>query len=112
MKHYGHYLLVEEPLPVEPPVLGAGAVGLGALVVPDELLLGELLGPELLPPLMPDELELPPAAPVELELDLSLLKYASHSACEICPSLFLSTAEKLGFELLLDELPADEDLSE
>ena len=53
----------------------------------DELL-GELLEPELLGellellPLIPDELELPPAAPVEPELDLSLLKYASHSACE------------------------------
>src|SRR5262249_21719059 len=53
----------------------------------DELLLGELL---LVPPLE--------------ELLPDLLKYASHSAREIEPSLFLSTAENDGVEL--DELLA------
>jgi hypothetical protein len=88
-------LLVAEPL-VEPLLLGE-LLELGDLVL-DELLgallelepellgellelLGELLEPELLP-LIPDELELPPAAPVELEPDC-LLKYASHSEREI-----------------------------
>lgn len=81
MKHYGCYLLVAEPL-----LLGE-LLELGDLVLDESL--GKLLEPELLGellellPLIPDELELPPAAPVEPELDLSLLKYASHSACEI-----------------------------
>ena len=84
---------------MEPLVLGD--VGLGALVVDEPLLLGELLEPmlpepELLEPELPEpmllEPELPPAAPVEPELDLSddedepepdLLKYASHSEREI-----------------------------
>jgi hypothetical protein len=60
-------------------------------------------------PLMPDELELDDGVeldegvvldvPPELEPDL--LKWASHSAREIDPSLFVSTAEKLGAEELL-----------
>jgi hypothetical protein len=57
---------------------------LGDEVLGDELLLGELL---LVPPL--EELLLP-----------DLLKCASHSAREIEPSLFLSTAENDGVELL------------
>jgi hypothetical protein len=78
-----------EPDPVEPeleplelpmppllePELGAGVV------------LGEVL----------DELpELPPLAAPELDL----LKWASHSERDTCPSLFVSTEEKLGAELL------------
>lgn len=64
-------------------------------------LLGELveLGDE-------DELELPVPA---LEPD-DLLKCASHSEREICPSLLVSTDEKLGLdELLLEpDMPLDE----
>ncbi len=54
------------------------------------------------------ELELGEAElPLELELEPDLLKYASHSEREIWPSLFLSTAEKVGWDALLgwDELP-------
>ena len=44
-----------------------------------------------------DELpELPPLAAPELDL----LKWASHSERDTCPSLFVSTDEKLGSELL------------
>ena len=60
---------------------------------------GELLGDVLeLPPLLP---LVPPAAP-----EPDLLKCASHSEREIWPSLFVSTDEKLGAELLL-ELPLE-----
>jgi hypothetical protein len=91
---------VELPLPMPPPVLG------------EELVLGDfVLEPEpveLLPLLMPDEAPVeplvPPAAPLELEPDL--LKCASHSERETCPSLFLSTSEKLG----ADELPDEDDV--
>jgi hypothetical protein len=80
-------LLVPEPeleLPM-PPLLGeVGLLG-------DGLLLGELLLGELL-------LDVPPLE--ELELLPDLLKYASHSCREIDPSLFLSTAENVGVELL------------
>jgi hypothetical protein len=62
----------------------------------DELELGELL-----------DSDVPPAAPLELE---DLLKWASHSAREICPSLFVSTSEKLGDDELDDEPPADDGL--
>ena len=57
---------------------------LGDELLGDELLLGELL---LVPPL--EELLLP-----------DLLKAASHSCREIDPSLFLSTEENVGVELL------------
>ena len=74
-----------------PPVLGVlGDDVLGDFVL-DELLAGELL--ELEPVLL-----LPPAAP-------DLLKWASHSAREICPSLFVSTDVKLGVEALDELLP-------
>jgi hypothetical protein len=111
-------------VPVEPPVLGAG---LGDLVVapvePDELPL----------PIEPDELPELPELPIEpdeelpledgllvlpLEDESDLLKCLSHSAREIWPSLFASTDEKLGCELLallpdeppaaLDDEPVDE----
>jgi hypothetical protein len=73
-----------------------------------------LLGLELL------ELPLAPLAPL---LELDLLKYASHSDFDTCPSLFVSTVVKLGAELEaplellpldmpelpLEELPPDED---
>ena len=86
------YLVVDDPLPpVAPPVLGE--VGAGDVVL-DELPPGEVL--ELEPVLL-----LPPAAAPDL------LKWASHSEREICPSLFLSTAVKLGVEAL-DEPPADD----
>ena len=80
-------LLVPEPeleLPM-PPLLGEiGLLGEGLLL--GELLLGELL------------LDVPPLE--ELELLPDLLKYASHSCREIDPSLFLSTDENVGVELL------------
>jgi len=102
LKHCEYYLLIEEPvLLFESLVLGE--VELGDWVLDEPLLLGELL-----PPLMPDELL--PAAPLELEPDLDLLKCASHSAREIWPSPFVSTDEKLGVDWLLDEPP--DDLSE
>ena len=87
---------VELPVPVDPLLLPV----LGELVLePDELPLPML--PEELPvPLLP--LVDPPAAPV----DPDLLKCASHSERETCPSLFLSTSEKLG----ADVLPDDEDV--
>lgn len=57
--------------------------------------------PLLLPPIAP------PAAPVLPEPDL--LKWASHSARETWPSLFLSTSEKLGAEDELATEPPAED---
>jgi len=84
-------LVVELLSPVEPLVLGDVAL--------DELVLGDV-----------DELELPlvlgaepPAAPVVLEPDL--LKKASHSARETCPSLLVSAAEKFGADVLAELLP-------
>ena len=68
--------LPEPMLPLLEPVLGVG------LVVGEGV---ELLLLPLVPPL---------AAP-----ELDLLKWASHSAREIWPSLFVSTDEKLGAEL-------------
>ena len=68
--------------------------------------------PVLLPvlplaPLLGDVLVLPlvlPPAPLELDL----LKYASHSEREICPSLFVSTDAKLGVAVLaLAALPPE-----
>jgi hypothetical protein len=106
------YLLVAPPVlpPVEPPVLGAGAVGdFGAGALPDEL----PIEPDELPDgllLEPDGLLLLPPA-----LGLVLLKWASHSVREIVPSLLESTDEKLGWDALgvaalgdvvLDEPPA------
>ena len=85
-----------------------------------ELELGELVEPELELGVL-DESELlldgddvlpdvEPEAPVELEPWLA--KYASHSARETCPSLFVSADEKFGVELLLDEVPPADDVSE
>jgi hypothetical protein len=102
LKHYEYYLLVEEP------VLLFESLVLGGVALDEPLLLGELLELELLPPLMPDELL--PAAPLELEPDLDLLKCVSQSAREIWPSPLVSTDEKLGVDWLLDEPP--DDLSE
>ena len=103
------YLLVELPdvlpLPIEPelePVLGVVVLG--------DVVLGEVVDEPLEEPLMPEPVLVPP---LELELE-PLLKCASHSVREIWPSLFVSTDEKLGCELLpelvlgdvvLDELP-------
>jgi hypothetical protein len=90
-------LLVPELLPVDPPVLGAELGEAGeAPLLPVELpeLPVEL---PLEPLLMPDEPLVPP-----LELVLPDLKWASHSWRETWPSLFLSTDEKLGSELLLE----------
>jgi hypothetical protein len=85
-------LLVPEPeleLPM-PLLLGEdGLLGDGLLL--GELVLGELLLGELL-------LDVPPLE--ELELLPDLLKYASHTCREIDPSLFLSTDENVGVELL------------
>ncbi len=67
---------------------------LGLLVLPLEL------GDELLLPLVDPPVLLPLEEP-------DLLKYASHSVREIEPSLFVSTAEKLG-AMLLDELSLDD----
>ena len=53
-----------------------------------------------------------PEAPV-LELEPDLLKYASHSERETCPSLFASADEKFGAELLLlEDVPPADDVSE
>ena len=77
-------------LELEPELLGADGAGvLGALVLP-EALPDVLLWPEVLPELAPEPLFAP--------------KWASHSARETCPSLFLSTIEKLGAEA---DAPAD-----
>jgi hypothetical protein len=84
--------LLEPLLPVEVPAPVLGEVG-------DVVLLEPLLMPEELPLPM---LDVPPEAPPELELDL--LKCASHSAREIWPSLFVSTSEKLGCEELPETL--------
>lgn len=64
-RYCGRYLLLFEESPplIEPLEL------LGDVVLDEPLLAGELVEPEL-DPLIPDELELPPAAPVELEPDL------------------------------------------
>jgi len=77
-------------------------------VVLEGVELDELPLPEVLLPLMPED-ELPDmpllegeeldVLPPELEPDL--LKCASHSARDTDPSLFVSTAEKLGAEALL-----------
>lgn len=75
--------MLYEPEPLLVPVLG-------------EVVLGELV------PLEPVELPLPMLEVPPDELDL--LKNASHSAREICPSLFVSTSEKLGCDELLDAL--------
>jgi hypothetical protein len=90
------------PLPLELPAPVPGEV------VPGEVVLGEVGAGALvaLPLLLPE-------APVPA---LDLLKWESHSEREIWPSLFVSTAEKLGAEALLALLPDippldDEDLS-
>jgi hypothetical protein len=67
------------------------------LLDPMPLVLGEL---ELLLPVVDPPVLLPLEEP-------DLLKYASHSEREIDPSLFVSTAEKLG-AMLLDELSVDD----
>ena len=92
------------PPPIEPPVLGD--VVLGEVVLDEPPV--EVPELELPLPLIPEDV--PPDAPVELEPDL--LKWASHSAREICPSLLVSTAEKLGAEVLLDDAPAEPVLDE
>jgi hypothetical protein len=85
-------LLVPEPELELPMPLLLGEVGLlGDGLLLGELVLGELLLGELL-------LDVPPLE--ELELLPDLLKYASHSCREIDPSLFLSTDENVGVELL------------
>jgi hypothetical protein len=85
-------LLVPEPeleLPM-PPLLGEVVLLGDEELLLGELLLGELLLGELL-------LDVPPLEELELP---DLLKYASHSCREIEPSLFLSTEENVGVELL------------
>src|SRR5258705_1426402 len=74
-----------EPVPELELPLVLGLLGEGVLLLGDGLLLGELL--------------LLDAPPLE-ELLPDLLKYASHSCREIDPSLFLSTEENVGVELL------------
>jgi hypothetical protein len=97
-----HYFVdepVELPVPVEPLLLPV----LGELELGEVVLLEPPIEPLLLPPAaLPVELpvELLPDAPLE-----DLLKWASHSARETGPSLFLSTSEKLGCELDELELP-------
>ena len=98
---------------VELPLL-LGELLLGELL--DPLLLGELLEPLLLEPLLlGEELEplllgeldeLPPVAPL---LEPDLLKCASHSSFDTCPSPFLSTVVNEGVELdaPLELLPLD-----
>ena len=81
-------LLVPEPELELPMPLLLGDLG---LLLGDVLLLGELVLGELL-------LEVPPLE--ELELLPDLLKCASHSCREIDPSLFVSTEENVGVELL------------
>jgi hypothetical protein len=91
--------VLDEPEPEVDPVL---PLELG------ELLLGEVVlddDPPVLPVLPAEE---PP-----LELEPDLLKYDSHSVFDTCPSLFVSTAEKLGAEALelepdMPPLPEDE----
>ena len=106
-------MLVAPPVlpPVDPPVLGeVGDFGVVAL-------------PEELPPIEPDEEPDPVELLLEpegllvlplLELEPDLLKWASHSAREIVPSLLASTDEKLGWdwlpelelgEVVLDDVP-------
>ena len=77
-----------------------------SLEVPLEpLLLAPLLG-EVLAPLLGEVVTLPLVPPAPLELDL--LKCASHSEREIWPSLFVSTDEKLGMDVLaLAALPPE-----
>ena len=101
---------VELPVPVEPlllPVLGELELGEVVLLEPPEL----LPMPDELPPI-DEPLDPPAALPVELPVEPlllpdapldDLLKWASHSARETWPSLFLSTSEKLGCDRL-DEL--------
>ena len=79
---------LELPMPL---LLGEWVLLLPDELLGEELLLGELELGELL-------LDVPPLE--ELELLPDLLKYASHSCREIEPSLFLSTAENVGVELL------------
>ena len=67
---------------------------------PDVLLPEVLLGVLLLGALLLGVLLLPPE-----ELELDLLKCLSHSARDTCPSLFVSTLEKLGVDALLELLP-------
>ena len=94
LRHYFVDVLPDElPVPVEPlllPVLGELELGEVVLLEP----------PAALPVELPVEPLLLPDAPLE-----DLLKWASHSARETWPSLFLSTSEKLGCELDELELP-------
>jgi hypothetical protein len=82
-------LVVELPDPVAPPEAPLPGV-LGVVV--------------LLPEPVAPELELLPLAP-----EPDLLKWASHSEREICPSLLVSTDEKVGADMLelapLDDIP-------
>lgn len=81
-------------------VLGVLGLLLGVLLL-EPLELGEEV---LLPEPMPLELgDVVLPAPVALPVPPAaepVLKYSSHSEREICPSLFLSTIEKLGASLL------------
>jgi len=96
-------VLPEEPLEPEPmpdPLLPE--------LEPPMPLPGCLAAPLLLPlpdaPLLPEVLPLELVPPLEAAPEPDLLKCASHSAREICPSLFVSTDEKFGVEEL--EAPA------
>jgi hypothetical protein len=82
-------LELPEPMPLPEPLLDPvpGVAGL----------LGDVELEPLLPPLVP------PAAP-----EPDLLKWASHSERDTWPSLFVSTAEKLGCEPLVEAPPAAE----
>jgi hypothetical protein len=99
------YLLVPDappllPEPMPDPLVPAPELGSFGVLLPDAPLLGVLL----LVPLLGVLLLVPPpeAAP-----EPDFLKCASHSSREICPSLFLSTDEKLGVcELAPLEAPA------
>ena len=90
------YLLVPEEvlLPPEPMLLPPGDA---LLPLPDDAApLGTLL-PDDDVPLLGDDV-----APLEAPLEPDLLKCASHSLCETCPSLFVSTSEKLGIPAAAD----------
>jgi hypothetical protein len=97
--------VLELPLPLAPVlgVVGVGVVGVGVLGEVVVLLL-EPPAPEELLGVLPDAplLVVPPA------LEPDLLKYASHSERDTWPSLFVSTAEKLGAEALLEVVPPED----
>jgi len=102
-------LLVEPPVELPEPIEPEPLPPVEPLPVLGELVLGDfvLLEPLEVPPLlMPDELPVELLVPPEAPDEPDLLKWASHSARDICPLLSLSTSEKLG----VDVLPDDEDV--